>query len=98
MANKKPRRAKTKKLPPLPSFVKRAKELGAIRAKIIKASSIKTAEWVRLKCRFGCGGYGSSLCCPPHTPTPGEMREVIDCYKDAILFESKMGKTKTIAP
>ena len=39
-----------------------------------------------MKCQFGCDGYGSNLCCPPNTPTPEEMRKVIDCYKKAILI------------
>ncbi len=56
-----------------------------------------TAPWVRLKCQFGCGGFGSSLCCPPRTPTPEEMRRVIGCYKRAILFEVKLQEAKKIA-
>ncbi len=78
-----------KKLPIIESYIKKAIFHGAIAAKIIDASTIETAAWVRIKCRYGCTGYGGSLCCPPHTPTPKEMREVIDCYKTAVLFEVK---------
>jgi len=67
------------------SFVKRIIDLGAVGAKVIKASSVVTASWVRLKCQYGCDGYGSSLCCPPNTPTPEETREVIEGYETAIL-------------
>ena len=34
-------------------FVQRACALGAHDAKIINASSIVTAAWVRMKCQFG---------------------------------------------
>ncbi|TET33146.1 MAG: DUF2284 domain-containing protein [Planctomycetota bacterium] len=100
MAKKKTTKKKTtgrRPLPPIKNFINRAVKLGAKSAKVVKASSVKTAAWVRLKCQYGCDGYGSSLCCPPHTPIPEEMRKVIDCYKNAILFESVYGKTKEIA-
>ena len=70
-------------------FVEHARELGADDAKVIDPSSIITAPWVRLKCQFGCGGYGSSLCCPPYSPKPDETRKVIDCYNRAILIHCK---------
>src|SRR5659263_142485 len=71
------------------TFIRHARELGAIAAKLIEASSIVTAPWVRLKCRYGCGGYTTSLCCPPHTRTYLETREVIASYKCAILVHCK---------
>jgi predicted metal-binding protein len=66
-------------------FIEMAVELGANDAKIIKIDSIVTAAWVRWKCRYGCGGYGNSLCCPPNSPTYSETRELVDCYKNALL-------------
>ena len=66
-------------------FIKMAVELGASDARIIKTDSIVTAAWVRWKCRYGCGGYGSSLCCPPNSPTYHETRELVDSYKNALL-------------
>ena len=59
---------------------------GVIDARIISPSDVVTAGWVRLKCQFGCGGYGSSYVCPPHTPTPQEMRNVLDSYRKAMLI------------
>ena len=73
----------------LQSFVRRACELGAVDAKVIRAESIVTAAWVRMKCQFGCGGFNSSLCCPPHSPRPEETREVIGSYKRALLLHCK---------
>lgn len=84
---------------PFRKFVHRACELGATDAKVIRAGSIVTAAWVRMKCQFGCGGFNSSLCCPPHTPKPEEMREVIACYKRALLIHCKsdVRPTKVVA-
>ncbi|MBZ5638828.1 MAG: DUF2284 domain-containing protein [Acidobacteriia bacterium] len=79
------------------TLVLRAKILGAGSARLIRASAIATAPWVRLRCQYGCDGYGSSRCCPPHTPTPDETRKVIDSYKRAILFEAKRREPKKIA-
>ena len=79
--------------PRVTPFVQRARELGADEAKQIGADSVVTAPWVRLKCQYGCGGWGSSLCCPPHTPTPEETAKVIACYRRALLIHSR-GKTR----
>jgi predicted metal-binding protein len=79
-------------------FTRQAAELGALEAKIIAAESVVTAPWVRLKCQFGCGGYNSSLCCPPHSPMPELTRCVIDCYRKALLahFDGRAGVTGVI--
>ena len=67
-------------------FIKRATELGAADAKFIPVKTIVAAEWVRLKCKFGCDGYGKRLTCPPHSPTPEETRKVLSFYKQALLI------------
>ncbi|MDR2830117.1 MAG: DUF2284 domain-containing protein [Methanobrevibacter sp.] len=54
-------------------------------AKLIKVSSIKTAFWVRFKCRL-CVNYNTNLNCPPYSPSPDEMNELLKCYQDAILI------------
>ncbi len=64
----------------------KARQMGAHQAKLIRTGTIKTAAWVRMKCQFGCSGYGSNLCCPPHTPTPEQTQQVIDCYRTALLI------------
>jgi predicted metal-binding protein len=66
-------------------YIKRAKELGAKQAKVIPVRNIAVAEWVRMKCRFGCDGYGGCLTCPPHSPTPEETRRMLKSYRKAIL-------------
>jgi len=67
-------------------YIKRAKELGARGAKVISAKSIVAAEWVLLKCQFGCDGYGGCLTCPPHSPAPEMTRRMLAYYKRALLI------------
>jgi predicted metal-binding protein len=75
--------------PRLAQFVRQARELGAAGAKTIRADSVVTAAWVRLKCQYGCGGYGSSLCCPPHSPTPEATARVLAGYRRALLLHCR---------
>lgn len=67
-------------------YCERAVAGGATHARPVAPGSVVTAPWVRLKCQFGCPGYGRSHCCPPHTPTPGQSRAILDAYERAILF------------
>lgn len=53
---------------------------GAESARKIDPTRVVTAEWVRLKCQYGCGGYGECLTCPPYSPTPEQTRKVLDAY------------------
>jgi predicted metal-binding protein len=77
----------SKKSLPLPTyFIKRAQKLGAKKASIISPKKVFTAEWVRLKCQYGCDGYGQHLTCPPFSPTPQETRQMLDEYKTAVLI------------
>jgi predicted metal-binding protein len=70
----------------LAPYIKLALDNKITDAVIIKTSEVITAPWVRMKCQFGCAGYGKTLCCPPHTPTPEEMRRVLDSYSHALLL------------
>jgi len=67
-------------------YITRAKQLGARGAKVIQAKSIVAAEWVRMKCQFGCDGYGGCLTCPPHSPTPEMTRRMLGHYKRGLLI------------
>lgn len=77
------------------SFCEKAIEMGIGEAKSIDPGSVVTAEWVRLKCQYGCPGFGESLCCPPRTPTPDITRKVLDSYQKAILLHQRLPKRKT---
>jgi predicted metal-binding protein len=74
----------------LETYCNKATEMGIDEARIIRPNSIVTAEWVRMKCQFGCSGFGMRLCCPPFTPTPDVTRKVIDSYEKAILVHHKL--------
>ncbi len=64
-----------------------ALENGANDLRLISADTIKTAEWVRLKCQYGCKAYGKHLSCPPYAPTPEKTEKVLEDYKYAVLVE-----------
>jgi predicted metal-binding protein len=78
----------------LEKYCSLAVEAGATHAKQIHPSSVVTAPWVRLKCQFGCPGYGKGHCCPPHTPTSDETRAILDCYHRALLFHIEVPLTQ----
>lgn len=71
------------------------KENGADLVKIIDPKSVVTAAWTVYRCRYGCGCYGQSHCCPPNTPTWRETRDMLDCYEKAILFRCHDGAQPT---
>lgn len=73
----------------LSGFIKTAKNLGAFDAKIINTEAVETAPWVIMKCRYGCPDYNTGHCCPPRTITYKEMKEILDCYKSALLLRFK---------
>jgi predicted metal-binding protein len=77
---------------PVEVYCKEALEMGVDGAKMIDPHSVVTAEWVRMKCQFGCPGFGLSHCCPPHSPTPDLTRKVIDSYQRAILLHRRLAK------
>lgn len=47
---------------------------------------IKIAEWVNLKCRYGCSQYNSSWCCPPATPGMEDVRRILGEYKEGLVL------------
>jgi predicted metal-binding protein len=70
----------------LKRFAKLAVEMGAVTAKPIDIKNIFVADWVRLKCQYGCGGYGKTLTCPPYSPSPEQTRRTLEGYSRAILM------------
>ena len=47
---------------------------------------IVVAEWVRMKCLFGCVDYGKNAACPPNTPPVDACARFFREYKRAVVF------------
>lgn len=76
----------------LRAYLQKALEKGVTDAVVVETSKVFTEPWVRMKCQYGCAMYGEGLCCPPRTPTPEEMRKILDSYKQAILLHRHIQK------
>lgn len=71
---------------PLEKYTKRALKLGALDAKQVSVKTIVTAPWVRVKCQYGCSGYGQCLTCPPYSLTPEQTARMLKEYQIALLI------------
>jgi len=60
---------------------------GAGSARKISPEDVIIGQWVRLKCQYGCGGYGRYFTCPPYSPSVGETKRMVMEYDSALLFE-----------
>jgi len=60
----------------------------------IDPTKIATAQWVRMKCMFGCGEYGRTAACPPNVPSVAECKRFFREYSKAAVFhfEKKVRK------
>lgn len=47
---------------------------------------IVTAQWVRMKCEFGCPHYGTCAVCPPNAPSLAEAERFFSEYEQAVLL------------
>ncbi len=56
----------------------------------IDTDFIVVSEWVHLKCKYGCQRYGKSWCCPPETPGPEKVRNILKEYSTAIILTGKV--------
>ena len=74
-----------------------AHAVGVESARLIDPGTVETGEWVRLKCQFGCQGFGKCLTCPPNSPTPSQTRAMLDQYSKGILFEIGQDKSRRVA-
>ena len=65
--------------------------------KWIDPQKIIVAQWVRMKCMFGCVEYGRSGACPPNTPSVTDCERFSKEYADAIIlhFDGIMDKPET---
>jgi predicted metal-binding protein len=70
------------------------KKKGYTDYKWIDPKKIIVAQWVRMKCKFGCAEYGRGGACPPNTPSVAECAQFFSEYSDAVIlhFEGAMDK------
>ena len=54
--------------------------------KWIAPERVVVAEWVRMKCIFGCWLYGKNATCPPNTPAVDECRRFFGAYREGAVF------------
>ena len=84
------------KRPDYETLREKALELGALDARIISIDTVVTAPWVRMRCQYGCAGYGRRLSCPPYSPTPEQTQKILDCYKTGILMKGELWKVNPV--
>lgn len=52
----------------------------------LPAADITVAQWVRMKCTYGCDEYGKSVACPPKNPPVSECERFMREYSQAAIF------------
>ncbi len=54
--------------------------------KWIEPQKIVVAQWVRMKCLFGCAESGKNATCPPSVPSVSECRQFFSEYRTGAMF------------
>ena len=60
----------------------------------VRTIDISVAQWVWLRCKYGCNNYGTNWCCPPETPTHEQTKAILDEYKSALLLFGSLKNTQ----
>ncbi|MCP4672548.1 MAG: DUF2284 domain-containing protein [Desulfobacula sp.] len=51
-----------------------------------RINDIAVAQWVNLKCRYGCSQYKANWSCPPATPDINEVNAILSEYSTALML------------
>lgn len=71
----------------LTGWCERAVELGADKATAITTDQVVVADWVRMKCLYGCDEPGVYRTCPPNgAPGVEQTRRVVGEFRRALLL------------
>ena len=70
----------------LRSLLERHRTYGLEKIIPFPIEKIDVAEWVHLKCQFGCSQYNTNWCCPPASPDLEKVRAVLQEYSQALLL------------
>ncbi len=54
--------------------------------KWVDPGRIIIGEWVRMKCNYGCPGYGKRKTCPPYVPSVEECMRFFKEYRHGLFF------------
>ena len=68
------------------SLLNKGKKYGLNRIIPFSPDKIAVAEWVLLKCQYGCSCYSTNWTCPPMTPDPGRARAILNEYSLALFL------------
>lgn len=73
------------------------KNQGLTDYKWISPKSIIVAQWVRMKCMFGCDNYGDGSC-PPNAPTVSECERFFKEYSTGLIVRLNAQASKDNYP
>lgn len=73
---------------PIDRLKSQLKIMGFDEVRPVSADDVYVADWVGLKCRFGCERYGSTHC-PPNSLAPAQTRELLKDYSHALLLKGQ---------
>ena len=68
-------------------WCRRALQLGVDAATAVSADDIVAAEWVRMKCLFGCDEPGVHKTCPPNLQPVSITQKLLSEYRKGVLLE-----------
>ncbi len=69
-------------------LISKTQTMGFSKVCLLKTEDITVADWVAMKCRYGCDRYGSPGC-PPNSPEPHKTRSILKEYRHALLLEGQ---------
>ncbi len=64
----------------------KGKKYGIDTIKPFSVDDFVLAEWVGLKCRYGCSQFGTNWSCPPATPDISQAKAIMEEYSLALLL------------
>ena len=59
---------------------------GFVDFKWITPGDMVVAQWVRMKCTYGCPNFGKNATCPPNVPSVPDCRSFFDEYSEVAIF------------
>lgn len=63
----------------------------------INPQDVMVAQWVRVKCTFGCSDYGLGAC-PPNTPSVADCRSFFNEYSNGLIIRLSKQASKDSYP